>query len=117
MQLDLLLDSDNEVRPFSFCTKRRKKKGIRHAHPPHHPLSSLSPTIVSDSFRSSLLYLLTLFAGVLYLLSSMLLRVALVVLLTLLALSAAEYPMAKSIQNKRFFIYPLSIDNWYAFPV
>lgn len=44
-------------------------------------------------------------------------RVVIVFLAMMLTLSVAEYPMAKSIQNKRFYIYPLPIDNWYAFPV
>ena len=42
---------------------------------------------------------------------------SLFVLFVMLVVVGAEYPMIDSLQDKKFYIYPLSTDNWYAFPV
>lgn len=41
----------------------------------------------------------------------------LALLLALCASAMSEYPMAEHLETKKFFIYPMHVENWYAFRV
>jgi hypothetical protein len=43
--------------------------------------------------------------------------VAVALLCAVMAVVVAEYPVSEGVAHKRFYIYPLSLEHWYAFPV